>query len=74
MKGRRSSKGQEESAWGVTAILHSQRRPDGGEFKQKLEVGKQRGRLVLAKDHSGQKEEQVQHRGGNPFKGKKGGQ
>lgn len=38
----------------------SQRRHDRA-FKQKLEAGKGRDRLVLEEDHSGQKEEQVQN-------------
>lgn len=45
----------------MNAILYSQGWTDEGDFKQKLEVGKQRGRLVLAKDHSRQKKNQVQN-------------
>lgn len=43
-------------------------------FKHKLEVGKGRGRLVLEKDYSGQKEEKVQNTEvGDMFKEQKGG-
>lgn len=46
-----------ESAWEVIAILCYVAREGltEGAFKQKLEVGKGRGRLVLEKDHLGRK-------------------
>lgn len=46
-----------ESAWEIIAILCYVAREGltEGAFKQKLEVGKGRGRLVLEKDHIGRR-------------------